>query len=215
VLDGGETASKHETQIFVLVSYVLGTGQQGLRIQAGGRAARADMAFDLAGHDKFVVEYDGAYWHSGQEERDLRKNLMMRGAGYRVIRLREDPLGPIAPEDLVVPAQASAVACARIALLHLIHVMVVPRDDDELVRRIVEFVEAHPEPLAPPDLRCRECQHIAEAFVYQDRTCSRGTTYGALAGPPGGCRPAMRGRAAAPNEHGDISIALPGHTDPC
>lgn len=54
-LDGGETASKHETQIFVLVSYVLGTGQQGLRIQAGGRAARADMAFDLAGHDKFVA----------------------------------------------------------------------------------------------------------------------------------------------------------------
>jgi hypothetical protein len=45
------------------------------------------MAFPLSGGRSLGVEYDGAYWHQGQEERDLRKTFMIEGTGqYYVLR---------------------------------------------------------------------------------------------------------------------------------
>jgi len=117
-LAGGQAASKHEGQIFTLISYVLGAGQQNLQLEAYGRAVRLDMAFDLPSGEPIAVEYDGAYWHLGHEERDLDKTFRVSRSGYWVIRIREDPLQPFTPDDVQVPARASAATCAQLALLH-------------------------------------------------------------------------------------------------
>jgi very-short-patch-repair endonuclease len=51
------------------------------------------MGFPLPGGRILAVEYDGAYWHRAQEERDLRKTDMIQWSGqYCVVRIREDPL---------------------------------------------------------------------------------------------------------------------------
>ncbi len=41
-----------------------------------------------------VVEFDGRYWHArpGAADRDRRKSEAIRGAGYTLIRVREEPL---------------------------------------------------------------------------------------------------------------------------
>ena len=51
-----------------------------------------------------VIEVDGRYRHDGevQHERDAAKTQLLIDAGYRVLRLREEPLRPITPNDAVL-----------------------------------------------------------------------------------------------------------------
>lgn len=51
-----------------------------------------------------VVEFDGAYWHNGKQDRDSAKTTRLTDAGYRVARIREDPLGPLTKHDILVAA---------------------------------------------------------------------------------------------------------------
>jgi hypothetical protein len=50
-----------------------------------------------------IVEYDGAYWHRDKEQQDREKTERLQSVGWRVIRIREFPLGPITPYDIQVP----------------------------------------------------------------------------------------------------------------
>ena len=49
-----------------------------------------------------IVEYDGAYWHRNKQERDMTKNQQMEEAGWTVIRVREEPLESIHPNDIFI-----------------------------------------------------------------------------------------------------------------
>ncbi len=46
---------------------------------------------------KLVIEYDGEYYHRDKLERDRAKNIKLNNAGWYVLRLREIPLGELAP----------------------------------------------------------------------------------------------------------------------
>jgi len=50
-----------------------------------------------------IIEFDGSYWHKGKEQKDLEKTKWFNDKGWKVIRIREMPLGPINDEDIVVP----------------------------------------------------------------------------------------------------------------
>ena len=52
--------------------------------------------------EKLAVEFDGARWHHGQEDRDARKSKNLRNSGWQVISVRDRGLGPIAPSDVRV-----------------------------------------------------------------------------------------------------------------
>ncbi len=52
--------------------------------------------------EKLAVEFDGARWHHGQEDRDARKSKNLRDSGWQVIRVRDHGQGPIAPSDVRV-----------------------------------------------------------------------------------------------------------------
>ena len=43
-----------------------------------------------------VVEYDGSWWHRNTQERDVYKTENLIGAGFQVIRIRENDL-PMLP----------------------------------------------------------------------------------------------------------------------
>lgn len=55
----------------------------------GGRWGAVDYEF-IYNENKYVLEYDGVYWHSmlGALEKDNRKTKELKALGYTVIRLR-------------------------------------------------------------------------------------------------------------------------------
>jgi hypothetical protein len=100
--------SKLEIKIFAELQHVLeghfSAIQHNPRVLAPpGRKLIVDMLFG-----DIIVEFDGAYWHRDSERRDSAKTARLAAAGFRVIRVREAPLDPIADHDLVLPASQSA-----------------------------------------------------------------------------------------------------------
>ncbi|GAA1651065.1 DUF559 domain-containing protein [Catellatospora bangladeshensis] len=116
-LRGNEATSKLEGNIFATLDFALGPGRAGAQV---GRY-RADMLFPLSRRAGLVLEYDGAYWHSGEEERDERKAALLEDYGFFVVRIRESPLGRLREWDLTVPARADAALITRLTALHLFH----------------------------------------------------------------------------------------------
>ncbi len=159
-LTGGQAISKLEGQIFTLLDYVLGCGKRDEHLGVGERALRIDMVFQFPGGQLLAVEYDGAYWHRDQEERDRRNARMIESVwGWCVVvRIREDPLTPLSPQDSWVPGRPDAVTCARLLLLHLMHLIPLGFREYE---KVVDFLRASPRPLMKSDIRCVECRPIA------------------------------------------------------
>jgi hypothetical protein len=76
-LTGSQATSKLQGEIFTLLDYVLGSGKCDVQTWAGARQLRIDMVFALRDGWMLAVEYDGAYWHRGKEERDWHKARMI------------------------------------------------------------------------------------------------------------------------------------------
>jgi hypothetical protein len=165
-LTGGQATSKLQGQIFTLLDYVLGPGKPDVRTWAGRLPLRIDMVFTLPSGEVLALEYDGAYWHRDQEERDSRKTHMIEGKWWDraciVMRIREDPLAPLGPADIQVPARAGATTCARLILLHLIHMHMLPYD---LFERAESFLRASPHLLALSDIRCPQCLRVVRGYL--------------------------------------------------
>ena len=62
--------------------------------------------------ERIAVEFDGLYWHNTPEahERDSQKLESLESDGWRVIRVREYPLKPIGPHDVVVSYKSAKQA---------------------------------------------------------------------------------------------------------
>jgi hypothetical protein len=185
-LTGGEATSKHEGQIFALLNYVIGPGQHDLRATTGSRVVRIDMTFPLPFRRTLAVEYDGAYWHQGQEERDLCKaDMILRAGRYFVVRSREDPLRPLTPLDVHVPPRADAAECVRLTLLQLAHELNTDVGQDALWR-IGDFLHASAQPRESGRIACKICRRVAQH-----------------GGATAGCEMAARIRAGQPESCAD------------
>jgi hypothetical protein len=113
----GDSVSRIEIRIFAELQYVLAehieeTGHD-VRLSAlPGSQLRVDMCFG-----RIVVEYDGAYWHRNRLMPDQRKTDRLTRAGYRVLRIREQPLPLITDNDVSVTKDqephAKAIAVLR------------------------------------------------------------------------------------------------------
>lgn len=47
---------------------------------------------DIILNGNIIVEYDGSYWHKGKESTDISKTIKLLENGFKVIRIRENPL---------------------------------------------------------------------------------------------------------------------------
>jgi hypothetical protein len=74
------------------------------------RKADVDILIPLL---RIIIEFDVAFWHRGRQEEDRRKIGNLTAAGYRVVRVREAPLEPLCPLDVVVPRNAAAEQVAQ------------------------------------------------------------------------------------------------------
>jgi hypothetical protein len=68
-----------------------------------------------------AIEYDGNYWHKGKEELDKRKSENLFGYGYKVIRIRENPLKKINKDDILIKARTDVKSIVDMVLLKVIH----------------------------------------------------------------------------------------------
>lgn len=73
------------------------------RVKAGVRTFMVDVALPA---DQVIVEYDSAHWHRGRERHDNDKSAALEAAGWRVIRIREEPLHGIEGRYVTVPRAA-------------------------------------------------------------------------------------------------------------
>lgn len=69
----------------------------------------------LPGSPPVAVEYDGAYWHQSALRRDQNKTADLIASGHLVIRIREEPLSQITPNDVVcTPDQPAAEVAEQV-----------------------------------------------------------------------------------------------------
>ncbi len=83
------------------------------KVRAGSRLWDVDI---LIASLKTIVEYDGGYWHRERASCDRRKSIALEAAGWRVIRVRQVPLRPLGPADIVLPKRADTKRCADLVL---------------------------------------------------------------------------------------------------
>jgi hypothetical protein len=98
---------------FELQALLPDTQPTGAKLTAGGRRWEVDI---LIPAHRVVVEFDGRYWHarSGSEARGRRKSDAIRGAGYTLIRVREDPLPVLHPHDISGPVGDTKAAVVAV-----------------------------------------------------------------------------------------------------
>jgi hypothetical protein len=183
-LTGDQATSKLQGELFTLLDYVIGGGDQDVRVGMGGRALRIDMVFSLPRGLKLAVEYDGAYWHHGQDERDFRKARAIEDYYWPCMsmRVREYPLEPTRHEDFVspdvqVPARADARTCARLVLFHLTHLMPAEFGNrwSEAGDRVASFLRSASRPLERGSVLCETCWHVACRYLPVEDSSGIGT----------------------------------------
>jgi hypothetical protein len=93
--------SKVELLHFDAAQEMFGAASSGRSLHSNAFVRRTswlvDIMVPLAGGQELVIEYDGAYWHAGEEKTaiDVEKSLDLIADGYLVVRLRESPLPPL------------------------------------------------------------------------------------------------------------------------
>ncbi|MGV0676760.1 hypothetical protein ABQE62_11205 [Mycolicibacterium fortuitum] len=154
--DDGPRSSGLERDIFTVLQLMLGRGERDVPIPSDHRT-RLDMRFRGRGGLLIGIEYDGAYWHTGREDADLRKThrLLSTGTAAVVVRIRESPLSPMAREDVCVRTGEAPAVIAIAALLHLIHIRAV---GDDVETRVAAFLAAVEVKVHRHEIRCGRCR---------------------------------------------------------
>ena len=160
--------SRLETEIFTLMNYVLDDGERDLPLPNDGRM-HLDMRFRQERGPMIGVEYDGAYWHAFKEEADERKTrrVVSEGIADVVVRIREQPLTVLSPEDVVVPRNESPSTIAVVTLLHLVHIRVI---DSHTARRVAAMLSASTTALPEEKVFCDDCWLLDGEFRRADPT---------------------------------------------
>ena len=88
------------------------------KLVEGGQVFDCDI---IIRQQRLIVEFDGSYWHSGARmyKRDLDKTEALQKAGWKVIRVRENPLETISSSDLSVPLRQDMKLTVNAVLLKI------------------------------------------------------------------------------------------------
>ena len=91
--------SKQELIItFELRTLLKGINPKGFKTRLDGRLRAIDIFIPKL---NLCLEFDGAYWHKDRREIDKIKSNLLLKEGYRVIRVREEPLKKINDTDVI------------------------------------------------------------------------------------------------------------------
>ena len=108
--------SMQEIYLAFELAYHLPVDQGMHKVQAGTKLWDVDICIpDL----KLLIEFDGKHWHKEKDEADKNKAKHLRSHGWKVVRVREEPLKELSKWNVVVPALADAHIVASLVLQHL------------------------------------------------------------------------------------------------
>jgi hypothetical protein len=66
------------------------------------------------------IEFDGSYWHKGKRELDKLKTEKLEKEGFKIMRVREEPLKPITDIDVVSKKPFNAKEVTNNILIHIL-----------------------------------------------------------------------------------------------
>lgn len=89
----------------------------------GGKKKRVDIVISKL---NIVIEYDGYHWHKNSDEKDIHDTKALNSLGWKVIRLRENPLSQISADDISInpydtPFLKVAAVLERIISLNILN----------------------------------------------------------------------------------------------
>lgn len=91
--------SKEELTIaFELKTIFKDIDPKGFKVSIGGKLRSVDIYIP---EKNLCIEFDGSYWHKGKRELDKIKSEGLLREGYKVIRVREEPLKKIHRTDII------------------------------------------------------------------------------------------------------------------
>ena len=91
--------SKQELTItFELMKQFKNIDPKGLKTRLNGRLRAIDIFIPKL---NLCIEFDGSYWHKGKRELDKIKSEMLFEEGFKLIRVREEPLKKIYDTDVI------------------------------------------------------------------------------------------------------------------
>ena len=91
--------SKQELTItFELIKLFKGIDPKGLKTRLDGKLRSIDIYIPKL---NLCVEFDGAYWHKDKRDIDKIKSEMLFEEGFKLIRVREEPLKKIYDTDVI------------------------------------------------------------------------------------------------------------------
>jgi hypothetical protein len=91
------------------------------KVVAGGKSRDVDI---MIRPHRIIIEYDSYRWHKDNVDRDDAKTQALVEEGWRVIRVREEPLELIQPGDILVRKGQLKETCNRV-LLRLVEMALV------------------------------------------------------------------------------------------
>ena len=83
---------------FELMSIFSGINPRGFKTRLGGKIWTIDIYIP---HLNLGIEFDGSYWHKDKEALDKLKTKQLIANGFKVIRIREEPLEAISENDII------------------------------------------------------------------------------------------------------------------
>lgn len=91
--------SKQELTItFELIKIFKNIDPKGLKTRLDGRLRAIDIYIPKL---NLCIEFDGSYWHKGKRELDKIKSEMLFDEGFKLIRVRQEPLKKINDTDII------------------------------------------------------------------------------------------------------------------
>ena len=126
--------SKQELTItFELLKLFKNIDPKGLKTKLNGKLRALDIFIPTL---NLCIEFDGAYWHKEQEEIDKIKSEMLFDKGFKVIRVREEPLPKTHDNDVIskIPYNGKQVTNDVLSMIMCIFEL-----DARLVSKIKEY----------------------------------------------------------------------------
>lgn len=88
---------------------------------------------------RLVIEFDGSHWHKKTVKKDTKTTEDLMKVGWRVIRVREQPLQKIFHNDLLVKRGLSEIEICKAVVSHLVACEII--NEEHLVKKAHEYVE--------------------------------------------------------------------------
>ena len=85
---------------FELKKIFVDINPKGFKTVLDGRLRAIDIFIPLL---NLAIEFDGSFWHKDKKSLDKIKSEMLMDEGYKVIRIREEPLKKIHENDIISP----------------------------------------------------------------------------------------------------------------